>query len=120
MTRNPLIGKVCHKVEVTTLLRVHDGDTFYVNINSFPPLLGNDIGIRIRGIDAPEIKSKVDAECKRALMAKHVASSSLYGAKKIVLKNLTRGKYFRLIADVYFDGVNLAGVLLGKGLVDRY
>lgn len=108
------------RVEVTTLLRVNDGDTFYCNISDFHPLFGNNIGIRLRGIDAPEITSKVDADCIKALEAKTVASKMLWNAKVITLKNITRGKYFRLIADVYCDGVNLAALLLSKNLVSKY
>jgi endonuclease YncB( thermonuclease family) len=32
-----------------------------------------------------------------------------------VLKNIKRGKYFRLIADVYVDGVSLGEQLIKQG-----
>lgn len=107
-------------VVVTTLLRVNDGDTFYCNINKFPPLLGNNIGIRVRGIDAPELSSKDDAQRSIALAAKRLTHDCLWNADEIVLKNLSRGKYFRIIADVYYDGTNLALELLKNKLVLKY
>jgi endonuclease YncB( thermonuclease family) len=36
-----------------------------------------------------------------------------------VLKNIKRGKYFRLIADVYVDGVNLGEQLVRQGHATR-
>jgi micrococcal nuclease len=36
----------------------------------------------------------------------------LRAAKNITLKNIKLGKYFRLIADVYIDGVSLGELLI--------
>ena len=41
-------------------------------------------------------------------------------ADKIKLKNMRRGKYFRIVADVYVDGVNLAKELNRVGLGKEY
>jgi len=35
---------------------VYDGDTIKVNIANYPAINGEGISIRIRGIDAPEIR----------------------------------------------------------------
>jgi len=43
---------------LVNVLSIYDGDTFKVNIDGFPPICGKEISIRIRGIDAPEIKSR--------------------------------------------------------------
>jgi micrococcal nuclease len=40
--------------------------------------------------------------------------------KSIVLKNIKRSKYFRLIADVYVDGVDLGEQLTKQGLTVTY
>jgi endonuclease YncB( thermonuclease family) len=40
--------------------------------------------------------------------------------KKIILKNMRRGKYFRIVADVIIDDVNLGDELLSQGLAQRY
>jgi len=36
------------------------------------------------------------------------------------LRNIDRGKYFRIVADVYIDGKSLAQMLLTKGLAKVY
>jgi len=36
--------------------------------------------------------------------------------KVIILENIHRGKYFRIITDVYIDGKNLAESLIEAGL----
>ena len=44
----------------------------------------------------------------------------LKGAEKITLKNMKRGKYFRIAADVIVDGENLADVLIEAGMAIKY
>ena len=44
----------------------------------------------------------------------------LRAAKKIELRNMKRGKYFRIVADVYVDGMSLAQMLLEAGLAKPY
>ena len=101
------------------LVAIIDGDTFNVNINNIHPLIGKNIPIRIRGIDAPEMWGD-KKQYHKAERAKKEASLLLKTAKKITLKNVKRGKYFRLIADVYIDKKNLGDILIKKNLVKRY
>lgn len=44
----------------------------------------------------------------------------LKDAERIDLKNMGRGKYFRIVADVYVDGGNLAETLIDSGMAVRY
>ena len=46
--------------------------------------------------------------------------SKLDNAKEIKLTKLQRGKYFRVIADVYVDGVSLEQELLENELAYKY
>lgn len=103
--------------EVTS---VYDGDTFRANIEDWPPVIGNRIGIRINGIDTPELRGKCQKEKALARKAKQATVEALRGAKRIELKNITRGKYFRVVDDVYADGRNIGETLLRKGLAVRY
>lgn len=110
---------------VTELHKVIDGDTIKVTIHSVHPLLGDRIKIRVRDIDTPEIRKgrygyKCQRELERGLEAKRVVEEFLEGTEKIELRNLSRGKYFRIAADVYVDGRNLADVLLERGLAHEY
>jgi len=107
-------------VEIAKVTSVYDGDTFRVNIKGYPKIIGYRVPVRIRGIDTPELKSKNIQEKKLALKAKQFTVQRFRGAKVIELKNISRGKYFRLIADVYIDNISLGGELLKKNLAVVY
>jgi endonuclease YncB( thermonuclease family) len=81
-----------------SLVKVIDGDTIKVNIPYVHQILGENMNIRIRGIDAPTI---------------------LEGAK-IKLKDCERGKYFRLVCDVQYNKMDLAEYLLEERLAAKY
>jgi len=66
------------------------------------------------------MRGKCESEKNGARIAKKVTVALLRGAKVIELKNMKRGKYFRIIADVYVDGENLASILIKKGLARPY
>ena len=44
----------------------------------------------------------------------------LKDAEQITLKNMERGKYFRIAADVIVDGENLTDILIKAGAAVRY
>ena len=44
----------------------------------------------------------------------------LKDAEQINLKNMERGKYFRIAADIYVDGESLADMLIEAGMAVRY
>ncbi len=76
--------------------------------------------IRINNIDTPELRAKCPAEKQLALAAKSFTKNKLEHAKKIELRQLNRGKYFRITADVFIDGENLAEGLLAEGFAKVY
>ena len=78
------------------------------------------MSIRINGIDTPELRGKCEKEKQLARLAKQFTVERLRAAKRNVLKNIMCGKYFRLIADVYVDGVNLGEQLIKQGHAVRY
>ena len=103
-----------------TLNGCYDGDTCTFTISGVHPLLGERIGVRVRGIDAPEIRGKCEAEKALARAARDRLRALLAEAVRIDLVNVSRGKYFRIIADVEADGINVADVLLREGLGRGY
>ena len=105
---------------VDEVICVYDGDTFYCNIKQWPPILGENIGIRINGIDTPEMRGSPPEIKKLAERAKAIVSERLSNAKYITLLNIKRGKYFRIVADVECDGEDLASILIKAGLAKRY
>ena len=104
-------------LEITSM---YDGDTFRANIKGFPAVIGEHMSIRINGIDTPELRGKCDKEKQLARLAKQFTVGRLRAANSVVLKNIKRGKYFRLIADVYLDGVNLGDQLIKQGHAVKY
>lgn len=105
---------------VSRIIRVYDGDTFRCDIQGFPPVVGENIGIRIAGIDTPELRDKREHIKAKAVMAREYAKERLLNAKVVELRNLMRGKYFRLVADVFVDGTSLGEALLDAGLAHPY
>ena len=107
-------------VTVSKVISVYDGDTFRVNIDSLPPIVGKNIAIRVNGVDTPEIRGKCQYEKNLALDARDFVRNKLANAKEIKLTNLQRGKYFRVVANVLVDGVSLERELLDNKLAYRY
>jgi len=107
-------------IEVSEVTSIYDGDTFRVNIEGYPRIIGYRVPIRVNGIDTPEMRAKCQQEKELARKAKQLTASMLHGAKKIVLKNVQRGKYFRIVADVYIDGDSLGEELIKRGFAVSY
>ncbi len=107
-------------IVVTEVTSIYDGDTFRVNIDGYPALIGSRMGIRVNGIDTPEMRGKCQKEKALARDAKQFTVAHLRAAKTIELRNMKRGKYFRVVADVYVDGKNLGKMLIDQGLAVVY
>jgi micrococcal nuclease len=105
---------------VADVTSIYDADTFRVNIAGWPPVIGQRIPIRVLGVDAPEIRGKCQAEKIAARKAKQFTVALLRGGQVIELRNIQRGKYFRLLADVFVDGQSLATQLIGAGHARAY
>ena len=98
----------------------YDGDTVTVDISGVLPLIGDNISVRIRGIDTPELRGKCQSEKDKARIAKRLVKAELRRAKTIDLHRVGRGKYFRIIADVKYDGKDLGQVLIKNKLAVPY
>ena len=107
-------------VSVSRIIKVIDGDTFRVDINELPDIIGKNIRIRILGIDTPEINGKCAFEKELAIKARDFVQILLDNADSVILKNLDRGNFFRLLAEVIVDGKNLGELLIAKDLAVRY
>lgn len=106
---------------ITKIISVYDGDSFRANIKGHPDISGKAIGIRIYGIDTPEIRGQKNPKLKAlAQKAKAFAVKRLKKGKSIILKNTRRGKYFRIVAEVWIDGVSLGEELIKADLAKPY
>ena len=102
------------------IVEVYDGDTFKIDLPSQHPLFGDDLAIRVFGIDTPEMRGTSDEVKALAYKAKNRTQELLSDAKTIELKNPQRGKYFRVAAEVWIDGESLGEKLKSEGLAKEY
>lgn len=103
-----------------TVLEVLDGDTFLAEALVWP---GHTIriNVRIRGIDAPEMKARCQGERAAAEKARQ-ALMVLFDDGPVAISNISGAKYYgRVLADVAtIDGQSVAPRLIGERLVRPY
>lgn len=105
---------------VAEVVSIYDADTFRVNVDGWPAVVGTNMPVRVAGVDAPEIAGKCEAEKDAAQRAKAFTVQRLREAKVIELRDIQRGKYFRLLADVHVDGASLGAALIEAGHARPY
>ena len=113
-------AKLFHGPVEATVLEVLDGDTFLAEALVWPGHAVR-VNVRIRGIDAPEMKARCRAERAAAERARD-ALAVLFGDGPVAISNIAGAKYYgRVLADVTTaDGQGVASVLLGEELVRPY
>ena len=99
---------------------VHDGDTLDVDVPEWPAIIGRHIGVRIRGIDTAELRDPVPEIKAFAEKTRDYLADKVVHARYITLHDLGRDKYFRLLATLELDGVDIADDLIAKGYAKPY
>jgi len=99
-------------ITVDKVTEIYDGDSFKVNIHSWPDIIGKEVIIRVNGIDAPEMNAQCEKERLMAQLAKQHTANLIEKSFRVELKNIQRDQYFRIKADVYVDRVHLGNSLL--------
>lgn len=102
-------------------IRVIDGDTVLVDATPWPNQHVTTY-VRLRGIDAPELKSHC-REIRDAAERAHSALEELVASSSTLsLSNISGDKYFgRVVASLELeDGRDASSILLDAGLVDPY
>ena len=105
---------------VKNVISCYDGDTIRVDIWGLPDIIGKNISIRISGIDTPELRDKRPEIKALAIEARDLVREYLSNASKIELRNPSRGKYFRIVAALFLDGINISEILLAENLAKEY
>ena len=98
----------------------YDGDTCRFDIPKPHPFFGENIPVRLAGIDSPDLQGKCAQEKQLAVKARDLMHTTLEQAQSITLKNVERGKYFRLVATVEADGQDVSDLLIQEGLAVPY
>lgn len=101
--------------------RVHDGDTFFINLKGLPPIFGHDLPVRVADMDAPELRSRCVTESLKTreraygIQARDFFVGRLKHSEEIRIFNLRRDSFFRIVADVELDGVDLKKIMIEAG-----
>jgi micrococcal nuclease len=114
------------RIEITgpvsaEIIRVIDGDTILVAARPWPQQT-MEVYVRLRGIDAPELKSSCAATRDAGQQARAALTDLIRDHHDIRLMQISGDKYFgRVVADISFsDGRNPAQEMLSAGYVTRY
>ena len=105
----------CYKI--SKVIKIVDGDTVDVLID-----LGFDIHVkervRLAGINAPETRTKDKEEKKKGLAAKTRLKELCKG--QIFLKSQGKGKYGRIIGELFLQGVSINTIMVAEGHAKEY
>lgn len=85
---------------IATVSSVHDGDTITVNVEDWPTVIGEKVGVRVYGIDTREMKDGGN-------VAKQFVKSLIPDGSEVLLSDIQRDKYFRILARI---GYNCKGI----------
>ena len=118
--RPAIAGPASARTHPADVLRVIDGDTFEARVHLWP---GLDITtkIRLRGIDAPELRARCPAERTMAEAARD-ALADMLAEGAVGISAVTPDKYGgRVVADAATRSVaNVSAELQAKGLARGY
>jgi len=102
------------------VLKVRDGDTVEVEAYVWP-LQTVTVAVRLRNVDAPELRGKCEEEKAAARRARE-RLAELVGEGSVTIRHISGDKYFgRVLAEMGSAAApDLGAVLLREGLVDAY
>lgn len=112
----PQAPKSYGQANVSTILRLDEHVRIYCNLLDFPPVIGQNIPVCIKGLktsDKPKDNLKILMFLNKLLLSKDSNS------KQILLKNIQRGDQFCLIADIEVDGLDLCELLIKEKLANK-
>ena len=105
---------------VSQVISVPDGDSFRCTLANCPGILGDRVRVRIAEIDTPEMAASSVQERNLAIRARGFLAKMIQEATVIRLSRCRRDKYFRILAAVECDGVDVASELIRHGHARRY
>lgn len=100
------------------VLRVYDGDTITVEIDTLPPEL-REVGVRLANIDAPELRADCPSEKDQAKAAKN-ALAELLASGPVEVCVIGWEKYGRILATVWAGQIDVGEDLVRRGLARPY
>tara|TARA_B110000285_G_C14612191_1_gene375423 strand:+ start:181 stop:519 length:339 start_codon:yes stop_codon:yes gene_type:complete len=111
MTHQPY----CYKATCTS---VYDGDTVTLDISLGFNITMHKQKVRLLGINTPEVRGE---EREDGLVSRDRLRELIDGKDVIIATHKDKGgKYGRLLATIYLDGVNINQQLVDEGLAEAY
>ena len=101
-------------------IKNYDGDTITFDLDCDIDFFCKDAKIRLFGIDTAEIRTKDKCKKAKGYKAKQFVKDRLSNASNIELKDCVKGKYFRVVGHIIYDGKNLSKELLKANLAYSY
>lgn len=118
-----LLAFPAHAIEwgpyIGRYVKAYDGDTVTLNILIWPDLVKN-ANVRIKGIDAPEIRGDCKAEKDKAKAARDYLRELLIEAGSVFVTVHGFDKYGRPLADIEIQDKDLGEMLIEAGHARRY
>lgn len=105
------------------LVKVIDGDTVKFEVGFLPKELGNNIAVRVLGVDTPEKapRAKCDKEAELGKKATEFTKKVVTEAKVIDVQLKSWDKYGgRVLGNITLDGKDLTKLLIDAGLARAY
>lgn len=102
------------------VVEVYDGDTIFIDLPDQHPLFGRRMGVRVLGVDTPELRTTDSCEKKKGLEAKAALQKIFSQSTSVDILNVEKDKYFRILGDVYVDGKSVAQELINLRLAYPY
>ena len=105
------------------LVKVIDGDTVKFEVGFLPKELGNNIAVRVLGIDTPEKapRAKCEKEAELGKKATEFTKKVVTEAKVIDVQLKSWDKYGgRVLGNITLDGKDLTKLLIDAGLARAY
>ena len=103
-----------------TVERVIDGDTVIMTVSIWPGVTWHG-GVRLNGIDTPELRGRCPLEQAQARAARELLVEMLDRAEAVTVLAPKHGRYAgRVVATVEADGVDVSPVLIKSGFARPY
>jgi micrococcal nuclease len=102
------------------VVEIYDGDSIFIDLPDQHPLFGKRMGVRILGIDTPEIKTKDSCEKNKAILARSLLEKLIMNAKRVDVVSIQKDKYFRVLGNVIADGKSVSTELINQQLAYSY
>lgn len=102
--------------KVSCVLRMDEHVRIFCNIADLPPVIGQNIPVRIKGLKPA---STANENLKLLRFLNDLLLSKNSESNQVFLKDIQRGKQFCLVADIEINGQNLCDLLIENKLAQK-